>query len=205
MSLTARRFTEKPSQRIAVPKLSKVTREEAERLPLLERMLLQEHQRHAYRLADIRRVADKLAALAPVIRAAQADGASIDIERVREGFASHRCGSGGRRVNAVVLASQDTLSTWRNPKAINAVAKALIKDGWRVVRADAEGSELSLDRVIFMHGSRAVQTSCTRQWTVEAIEAGHINAATDGRHPAADTGKPLNASAEALARTACAP
>ncbi len=204
MSLTARRFNDKPSQRIDVPKLSKLTREESERLPLLERVLLQEHERHAYRLADVRRVADKLAALEPIVRAAQAEGAYIDFERVRHSYLSHRVGTYGRRINAVVLTTSDTLSIWRNPKTLNAIAKALLNDGWRVVRADAEGSEISPDRLIFMHGQRAVETACTRQWIVDAIEAGHITAATAGRHPATDTGKALNADNAGTARTACA-
>ena len=205
MSLTARRFTDKPAQRIDVPKLAKITREEAERLPLLDRVLLQEHERHACRLADIRRVADKLAALDPIVRAARADGACLDVTDVRLSYASHRLGGHGRRVNAVVLKAGDTFSSWRDPKRQNAVANALLAAGWRVVDVHADGSEISRDRVIFMYGQRAVETSCLRQWVIDAIEAGHITAATQGRHPATDTGKPLNASADALARTACAP
>lgn len=205
MSLTARRFTDKPAQRIERPKMSKVTREEAERLPLLDRVLLQEHDRHASRLADIRRVADKLASLDPIVRAAQADGAYIDITAVRHGYASHRISDFGRRVNAVVLTPSDTFSSWRNPKSQNAVANALLAAGWRVVRADAEGSEISRDRLVFMHGHRAVETTCLRQWVVDAIEAGHITAATSGRHPATDTGTPLNAGNAGAASAACEP
>lgn len=205
MSLTARRFTEKPSQRIDVPKLSKVTREEAERLPLLERVLLQEHQRHAARLAAVRCVADKLAELQAIVVAAQAAGACIDLEDVRESSMSGRYNGYGRRVKAVVLRSRDTLSSWRNAKALNAVADALLAAGWRVVEARAAGSELMLDRLVFMRGMRAVETECMRQWVMDAIEAGHITAQTEGRHPATDTGKPLNASADALPRSACAP
>ena len=204
MSLTARRFTDKPAQRIDVPKLAKVTREEAERLPLLDRVLLQEHERHAARLADIRRVADKLAALDSIVRTARADGAYLDVADVRLGYASHRLGGYGRRVNAVVLKAGDTFSSWRDPKTQNAVANALLAAGWRVVDVHAEGSEISRDRVIFMHGQRAVETSCMRQWVIDAIEAGHITAATQGRHPATDTGTPLNAFNAGAARTACA-
>jgi len=205
MSLAARRFSDKPSQRIDLPKLPKVTREEAERLPLLDRVMLQEHDRHAGRLADIRRVADKLASLDPIVRAAQADGAYIDITAVRQGYASHRISDFGRRVNAVVLTPSDTFSSWRNHKSQNAVANALLAAGWRVVRADAEGSEISRDRLVFMHGHRAVETTCLRQWVVDAIEAGHITAATSGRHPATDTGTPLNAGNAGATRAACEP
>jgi hypothetical protein len=205
MSLTARRFTEKPSQRIDVPKLSKVTREEAERLPLLERVLLQEHQRHAARLAAVRCVADKLADLQTIVVAAQAAGAYIDIEDVRESYSSHRLNGGGRRVRPILLRPSDTLSSWRDPKSQNAVANALLAAGWRVVEVDANGSEISRDRVVFMHGMRAVETACMRQWVIDAIEAGHITAQTPGRHPATDTGKPLNDGAAVSASTACAP
>jgi hypothetical protein len=205
MSLTARRFTDKPAQRIDLPKMSKVTREEAERLPLLDRVLLQEHDRHASRLADIRRVADKLAALDPIVRAAQAEGAYIDVTDVRLGYASHRISDYGRRVNAVVLKPADTLSSWRNHKPQNAVANALLAAGWRVVRVDAEGAEIFRDSLVFMHGQRAVETSCMRQWVIDAIEAGHITAATSGRHPATDTGTPLNAGNAGAARAACEP
>jgi hypothetical protein len=205
MSYTARRFTDKPSQRIDVPTLSKVTPAEAERLPLLDRVLLKEHHRHACRLADIRRVADKLVALDPIVRAAQADGAYLDIEGVRQGYMSHSVGAYGRRVNAVVLRTADTLSSWRTPKSQNAIANALLAAGWRVVRAEAEGSEISLDRIVFMHGQRAVETTCMRAWVFSAIEAGHITAATSGRHPATDTGTPLNAGNAEAARAACAP
>lgn len=197
MSLTARRFTEKPAQRIDVPKVSKLSREDAARLPLLDRVLLQEHDRHANRLADIRRVADKLGALDGIVRAAQAEGAYIDIDYVRQSYFNYRASQFGRRVNAVVLRPSDTFSSWRNPKAINAVANALQAAGWRVVHVDADGSQLSLDRVTFMHGHRAVETTCMRQWVIDAIEAGHITAETQGRHPATDTGKPLNDSLEA--------
>jgi hypothetical protein len=205
MSHTARRFTDKPAQRIDVPKQSKLTREEAERLPLLDRVLLQEHERHACRLADIRRVADKLAALDPIVRAARADGAYLDITDVRLSYASHRLSGNGRRVNAVVLKPGDTFSSWRDPKSQNAVANALLAAGWRVVDVEATGSEISRDRVIFMHGQRAVETSCMRAWVVDAIEAGHITAATQGRHPATDTGTPLNAGAAGAVAAACAP
>ncbi|MCR8956296.1 hypothetical protein M0765_000690 [Variovorax sp. S2] len=205
MSHTARRFADKPAQRIDVPKLSKVTREEAQHLPLLDRVLLQEHERHACRLADIRRVADKLAALDAIVRTAQADGAYIDITAVRLSYASHRISGNGRRVNAVVLQAADTFSSWRDPKSQNAVANALLAAGWRVVDAEATGSEISRDRVIFMHGQRAVETSCMRQWVIDAIEAGHITAATQGRHPATDTGTPLNAGTAGEVAAVCAP
>lgn len=205
MSHTARRFTDKPSQRIAVPALSKITPAEAERLPLLDRVLLQEHHRHACRLADIRRVADKLAALDLIARAAQAEGAYVDVAEVRQGYTSHSTSACGRRVNAVVLQPADTLSSWRSPKSQNAIASALLAAGWRVVRADAEGSEISRDRIVFMHGQRAVETTCMRIWVTEAIEAGHITAATAGRHAATDTGKPLNAGNAEATRAACAP
>ncbi|WP_447779396.1 hypothetical protein [Variovorax boronicumulans] len=204
MSLTARRFTGTPAQRIDVPKLSKVTREEAERLPLLDRVLLQEHERHAGRLADIRRVAEKLAALDSIVQAAKADGAYIEIAYVRLSYSGYSATPDGRRVNAVVLRTSDSISSWRKPKAQNAVANALLAAGWRVVNVYAEGSEISLDTVVFMHGHRAVETSCMRQWVIDAIEAGHITAATQGRHPATDTGTPLNAANAGAARTACA-
>ena len=204
MSLTARRFTDKPSQRIDVPKLPNVTREEARSLPLLDRVLLREHQRHANRLADIRRVADKLAALDPIVKAAQAEDAYIDIDDVRATYMSHRVGVSGRRVNAVLLCPTDTISSWRNAKSQNAIANALLAAGWRVVDVQADGSEITRDRVVFMRGQRAVETSCMRQWVIDAIEAGHITAATQGRHPATDTGTPLNAANAGAARTACA-
>jgi hypothetical protein len=203
MSLTARRYTAKPAQRIEVPKMSKVTREEAARLPLLDRVLLQEHQRHAARLADLRCVADKLSALDAIVRAAQADGAYIDIGDVRQSYMSHRISGHGRRVNAVVLRPADTLSCWREPKTQNAVANALLAAGWRVVNVEAAGSEISRDVLIFMHGMRAVETTCMRQWVIDAIEAGHITAATEGRHPATDTGKPLNAGSAATTCAGC--
>lgn len=191
MSATARRYAEKYATKIEVPKLPKVTREDALRLPLLDRVLLQEHQRHADRLAIIRRVAEKLTALDGIVRAAQTDGAYIDISDVRESYTSERIG--GRRVFAVVLKASDTFSSWRDPKSQNAVANALLAAGWRVVSVDAEGSQISRDTVTFMHGQRAVETACMRGWVIDAIEAGHITAATPGKHPATDTGAPLNA------------
>ena len=197
MSLTARRFAEKPAQRIDVPKVSKLSREDAARLPLLDRVLLQEHDRHASRLADIRRVADKLGALDDIVQAVQADGAYIEIDHVRQSFFNYRASQFGRRVNAVVLQAADTISSWRNPKAINAVANALQAASWRVVHVDGGSSDIWLDRVTFMHGHRAVETTCMRQWVIDAIEAGHITADTQGRHPATDTGKPLNDSLDA--------
>jgi hypothetical protein len=204
MSHTARRFTDKPAQRIEVPKTPKITREEAERLPLLDRVLLQEHQRHADRLADIRRVTDKLAALDSIVRTAQADGAYIEIAYVRQSNWSYSATQFGRRVNAVVIRTADTISSWRKPKTQNAIANALLAAGWRVVKVHAEGSDISLDSVIFMHGHRAVETTCMRQWVIDAIEAGHITAATQGRHPATDTGTPLNAANAGAARAVCA-
>ncbi|WP_431274246.1 hypothetical protein ACQ858_19640 [Variovorax ureilyticus] len=195
MSLTAQRFAAKPSQRINVPKTQMLTREEAERLPLLDRMLLQEHQRHAGRLASIRTVADKLGALDEIVRAATADGAYIAFEQVSLSISRYSASSNDRGVYAVVLRAQDSsISAWRRPTVQNAVANALLASGWRIVFASAEGSTLSLDRVVFMHGRRAVETTCMRQWVLDAIEAGEITAATQGRHPAADTGTPLAAS-----------
>ena len=194
MSLSARRFTSKPSQRINVPTMKKVSREEADRLPLLDRMLLQEHQRHASRLASIRAVADKLAALDDIVRAAAADGAYIAFEAVGISISRYTAARNDydRGVHAVVLYAQDSLlSDWRRPQAQNAVANALLAAGWKIVHAIAEGSAISRDRVVFMHGRRAVETTCMRQWVLDAIEAGHITAATQGRHPAADTGTPL--------------
>ncbi len=192
MSHTARRYTEKLPRRIDVPKVPQITREQAQRLPLLDRVLLEEHQRHAARLADIRRVADKLAALDPIVQAAQAEGAYIDIQYVRQSYASHRYSAEGRSVHAVQLAPSDTFSDWRTPKTQNAVAAALLAAGWRVVHVDADGSQIVRDRIVFMHGHRAVETTCMRQWVLDAIEAGHITAATAGRHPATDTGTPLS-------------
>lgn len=194
MSATAQRFTAKPSQRVDVPKVPKVTREEAQRLPLLDRVLLQEHQRHADKLAEIRRVADKLAGLEAFVQAAQAEGAVIDVERVRMGFCkySQKRDTWERGVEAVVLRANDpAISEWRKPKEQNAVANALLADGWRVVEARADGSEISLDRVAFMKGRRAVETTVMRQWIYDAIEAGHITADTQGKHPASDTGTPM--------------
>jgi len=204
MSLTARRYNPATAERITVPKLPKFTREEAERLPLLDRVLLQEHERHAARLADIRRVADKLASLDAIVRAAQADGAYIDVSSVRHSYASYRVNGSGRRVNAVLLMPGDTISSWRAPKTQNAVANALLAAGWRVVNAQASGSEISRDRIVFMHGQRAVETTCMRTWVIDAIEAGHITAETSGQHPATDTGTPLNAGNPGAARAACA-
>ncbi|WP_422086364.1 hypothetical protein [Variovorax sp.] len=204
MSLTARRFADKPAQRIEVPKVAKLSREDAARLPLLDRVLLQEHQRHAARLAEVRCVADKLAALESVVVAAQAAGAYIDIEGVRESYLSYRL-PGGRRVCGVVLRPCDTLSSWRDAKAQNAVANALLAEGWRVQAAEAHGSEVSRDRLVFTRGMRTVETTCLRQWVVDAIEAGHITAATAGRHPATDTGTPLNDGRAEAARAACEP
>lgn len=197
MSATARRYAEKHAAKIEVPKLLKVNREEAQRLPLLDRVLQQEHQRHADRLADIRRVADKLAALNAIVRAAQADGAYIDITDVRQSYRRQRIS--GRYVNAVMLRPQDTLSSWRDPKSQNAVANALLAAGWRVVHVDAEWTQICRDSVTFMRGQRAVETSCLRGWVIDAIEAGHITATTQGRHPAADTGTPLSVSGAACA------
>jgi hypothetical protein len=203
MSLTARRYTAKRAQRIEVPKVSKLSRDDAARLPLLDRVLLQEHQRHAARLADLRCVADKLSALDAIVRAAQADGAYIDIADVRQSYMNHRISGHGRRVNAVVLRPADTLSCWREPKTQNAAANALLTAGWRVVNVEAAGSDISRDVLIFMHGMRAVETTCMRQWVIDAIEAGHITAATEGRHPATDTGKPLNAGSAATTCAGC--
>lgn len=203
MSLTARRFTDKPAQRIEVPKASKITREETARLPLLDRLLLQEHDRHANRLAEIRRIADKLGALEAIVRVAQAEGAYIAFEFVRSSYASYSASQFGRRINAVCLRPEDTLTSWRNPKTQNALANALLAAGWRVVHVHAEGLELFLDSITFMHRHRAVETTCMRQWVIDAIEAGHITAATQGRHPATDTGMPLNAGNAAANRTAC--
>ncbi len=204
MSLTARRYTAKPAQRIEVPKVAKLSREEVARLPLLDRVLLEEHQRHAARLASVRCVADKLTALEGIVVAAQAAGATIDIEAVRESYLSYRL-PGGRRVCGVVLKPCDTLSSWRDARTQNAVADALLAAGWRVQAAEAHGSEVSRDRVVFTHGMRTVETTCLRQWVIDAIEAGHITAATQGRHPATDTGTPLNAGNEGAPRAACAP
>lgn len=193
MSTNARRHSS-AADRIKVPAQSKMTREESDRLPLLDRVLLQEHERHAYRLAEIRRVADKLADLDPIVRAAKADGAEIDINALGMG-----CGRYGAPndytsgVRPVVLKTHDGFISFRDPVVQNAIANALRRAGWRVVYVYAEGSTLSRDRVVFMRGRRAVETTCLREWVCEAIEAGHIAATTDGKHPARDTGTPLNA------------
>ncbi|WP_454907624.1 hypothetical protein [Variovorax gossypii] len=204
MSLTARRYTAKSAQRIEVPKVSKLSRDDAARLPLLDRVLLEEHQRHAARLASVRCVAEKLAALDGIVVAAQAAGAYIDIEAVRESYLSYRL-PGGRRVCGVVLRPCDTLSSWRDARSQNAVADALLAEGWRVQAAEAHGSELSRDRLVFTRGMRTVETTCLRQWVIDTIESGHITAATSGRHPATDTGTPLNAGNAGAARAACEP
>jgi len=190
MSASAQRYAAKYAAKIEVPKVPKLTREEAQRLALVDRVLQCEHRRHADRLADVRRVADKLAALQPIVQAAEAAGAHIDVAHVELTCTSYRATEDGRRVNAVVLRTADALlSEWRKPSAINAVADALMAAGWRIVNVYSEGNTYSLDRVVFMHGHRAVETTCMRQWVLDAIEAGHITAATQGRHPAMDTGK----------------
>lgn len=193
MSTNARRLSS-AADRIKVPTQKKITREESERLPLLDRVLLQEHERHAYRLAEIRRVADKLADLDPIVRAARAEGAEIDITALAMGYGRYGAPkeySGG--VHPVVLKTHDGFISYRNPVVQNAVANALRRAGWRIVHVDAEGTVLSRDRVVFMRGRRAVETTCLREWVIEGIEAGFITAETQGRHPAKDTGTPLNA------------
>lgn len=193
MSASAQRYAAKYATKIEVPKVPKLTREEAQRLALLDRVLQREHRRHADRLADVRRVADKLTSLQPIVQAAEAAGAHIDVAHVELTCTSYSATEDGRRVNAVVLRTVDPLiSAWRQPSVINAVANALMAAGWRIVNVYSEDSTNSLDRVVFMHGHRAVETTCMRQWVLDAIEAGHITAATAGRHPATDTGTPLS-------------
>ena len=193
MSASAQRYAAKYAAKIEVPKVPKLTREEAQRLALLDRVLQCEHQRHADRLADVRRVADKLAALQPIVQAAEAAGAHIDVAHVELTCTGYSATEDGRRVNAVVLRTVDPLiAAWRQSAAINAVADALMAAGWRIVNVYSEDSTYSLDRVVFMHGHRAVETTCMRQWVLDAIEAGHITATTAGRHPAKDTGTPLS-------------
>lgn len=190
MSATARRYDALHAAPIDVPKVK--TEEERRRRPLLDRVLIQEHQRHADRLAGIRRVADKLGELDPIVQVAQADGAVIDVEGVYMSFCTYRAmrTAAGRGVPAVMLATRDGLfSESRKPREQNAVANALLAAGWKVVEAIADGSEISRDRIAFMRGRRAVETTCMRQWVYDAIEAGHITADTPGRHPATDTGK----------------
>lgn len=193
MSASAQRYAAKYAAKIEVPKVPKLTREEAQRLALVDRVLQCEHQRHADRLADVRRVADKLTALQPIVQAAEAAGAHIDVAHVELTCTSYSATEDGRRVNAVVLRNVDPLlNEWRKPAAANAVANALMATGWRIVYVSSEGSNYSLDRLVFMHGQRAVETTCMREWVLDAIEAGHITAATKGRHPATDTGMPLS-------------
>lgn len=206
MSTTARRHSS-AADRIKVPTQSKITREESERLPLLDRVLLQEHSRHAQRLAEIRRVADKLADLDPIVRAAKADGADIDVNALTTGYGRYGAAEEYSRngVQPVVLKTHDGFISYRNPAVQNAVANALLRAGWRIVHVRAEGSPITRDQVVFMRGRRAVETTCLREWVAEAIEAGHITAATHGKHPAQDTGTPLNAGLAGDARAACAP
>ncbi|KAF1021864.1 MAG: hypothetical protein GAK30_01553 [Paracidovorax wautersii] len=190
---TARRRERAPQTRIELPKVRRVPDTERLAMPLLDRLLLAEQQRHADRLAEIRAIATQLPDLDPIVQATQTQGASIDIELVRQTYLGQRddiC----RASHAVQLcAVQPALTAWRKPERENAIANALIRAGWRVVQVMTSGHEISLDRITLARGSRAVETTVMRQWVEDAIEAGLITADTAGRHPAIDTAVPLNA------------
>lgn len=205
MSLNARRFAEKCLHPIEVPTLPKITAEDASRMPLLARIVREEHERHAARMAELRALTPKLERLDDVIRDIQLRGGHIDLADVRLSLTKYRSGESGRGVEAVVIRPHDTLSDWRNPRDQNVVAEALRAARWRIVYVYAHGSTVSRDRVVFMHGSRAVETSCMRGWVLDAIEAGLITAATSGNHPAVDTGAPLRTSDAVEAQGAAQP
>lgn len=197
MSHTARRLRRSyvAPANIEIPQVPTVTDEERRAMPLRDRVLLQEHQRHADRLAEIRRVADKLAALDPIVQAAQADGAHIEIGSVSQAIGRF----GNARVHAVRLSDGDGFFSSRAPRVRNAVANALLAAGWRVVYASSDGALISSARarLVFMKGHRAVETYCLHQWVLNAIEAGHITEATEGKHPAKNEPVPLNSTAAA--------
>ncbi|ROR23021.1 hypothetical protein EC845_1934 [Comamonas sp. BIGb0124] len=197
MSHTARRLRRSyvAPANIEIPQVPTVTDEEHRAMPLRDRVLLQEHQRHADRLAEIRRVADKLAALDSIVQAAQADGAHIEIGSVSQAIGRF----GNARINAVRLSDGDGFFSSRAPRVKNAVANALLSAGWRVIYASAHdsGGSWLRDTVVFMKGHRAVETHCLRQWLLDAIEAGHITETTEGKHPAKNEPVPLNSTAAA--------
>lgn len=196
MSANARRYAAKPAQKIEVPKVPHLTDAQRAAMPLADRLLHQEHARHADRLAAIRAIAAQLPELDAIVQAAQADGAEVDIAAVGPGAGNYRrhAESPLKGVRAVRLWGYSPILTeWRRPVRENAIANALLRAGWQVVYARAHGSELSLDRVVFMRGRRAVETNCMRQWVLDAIEAGHITAETEGNHPARNEPIPLNA------------
>ncbi|WP_295548625.1 hypothetical protein [uncultured Pseudacidovorax sp.] len=202
MSLNARRYTLKYAAKIEVPKQPKLSDAEHASLVLLDRALLEEHARHAARLADLRAVAARLQPLEPIVRAAVAQGANIDLAAIRlspRRYCSSE--SAHRGVEALVIRPHDTLSDWRNDTQ-NALADVMLLAGWRIVYVSAHGSTVMRDVVVFMRGQQAVETSCLRTWTLAAIENGHITAATAGNHPAMDTGKPLTAAAASQEATA---
>lgn len=191
MSLNAHRYAAKHADRIEVPKVPKLSPEQVQRLSLLERALMQEHTRHAARLAELRAVAERLQPLEPLVRAARERGALIDLECVRLSPMRYRSNDLARGVEAVVLRPEDSLSMWRDPREQNALAGVLLEAGWRIVFAYADGSTVSRDRLVFMRGRQVVETTCMREWVLDAIALGHITAETAGRHPAIDTGVPL--------------
>lgn len=151
----------------------------------LAQVLKQEHERHAARLAEIRRMSTKLPGLDDVLVVLSDQGVHIDMEELqpcrrlddRTEVMTLRCGLYG-----------DSYST--------TIARTLVALGFKVVWASQDDAAIRYrGEAIFRRGSTLAHVFVTPEWLAEACESGHVTAATAGEHPANDVGRPMSTAA----------
>lgn len=151
----------------------------------LAQVLKHEHERHAARLAEIRRISTKLPGLDDVLTALSGQGIHIDMEDLRP------CRRLDERTEVMTLRAGlygDSYST--------AIARTLLALGFKVAWASQD--ELAARyraEAIFRRGGTLVHVFVTPEWLTEAVELGQLTAATAGDHPANDVGQPMSAAA----------
>ncbi|KTT26532.1 hypothetical protein [Pseudacidovorax intermedius] len=148
-------------------------------------VLKQEHERHAARLADIRRISTKLPVLDELMAALAAQKVHVALEELRP----------YRRV--LDLPETVTLRTGLFGDGHDAtVAATLLRLGFKVVWTK-QGAALGRFQceAIFKRGHAHVHAYVPAEWLAEACEQGLVTAATEGHHPANDVGRPLAAAA----------
>lgn len=151
----------------------------------LAQVLAHEHERHAARLAEIRRISTKLPVLDELLDALAAQRVHVDLADLRP----------YRRVLDVPETVALRTGLFGDGHGAT-VAATLLRLGFKVVWAKQGEAVGRYDsEAIFKRGHAHVHAYVPPEWLAEACEQGHVTAATEGHHPANDVGQPMSTAA----------